>query len=94
MEECSDDLAKNFAATESGKRLRGTTVEEKAQNLQKGFGVLKTIKSQNACEHMPAWGNLKQKDPRWLVRFHKCKPDAPCAEWGKCVGDALGQPLK
>ena len=93
-DECADDFLKSYAATKFGARTRGANADEKAGNLKKALGFLKTSGKQNSCEHMPAWGNLKQKDPRWRVRYHKCAKDAACGVWGKCVGNALGQPLK
>jgi hypothetical protein len=92
--ECSAELTASYATTASAELLQGKTPEEKAKALTSGIDMLKKFaKNKNVCEHVPAWGNLKEKDPLWQVRYNKCKADAPCAEWGKCVGEALGKPL-
>ena len=91
--ECSEEFSLGYVGTEFGKRTVGKTPEEKANAIKKVLKIVKSVDSQNAC-NVPAWGNLAEKGPHWQVRYNKCKADAPCAEWGKCVGEALGAPLK
>ncbi len=90
--ECSAEFTAAYGSTELAKRINGNTPEEKAASIVKVLEMVKNIEGQNACD-MPAWGNLAGKDPKWQERYNKCKADAPCAEWGKCVGEALGQPM-
>jgi hypothetical protein len=91
--ECTNDFLKTYSATKFAEKVSGANVAEKTVALKSGLKMLKNLKGQNACENMPVWGNLTQKDPKWRVRYNKCKPDASCADWGKCVGEALGNPL-
>ena len=91
--ECSAEFSAAYSRTESATRVRGNTPEEKAAAIVNVLEMVKKLEGQNACSNIPVWGNLAGKDPKWQERYNKCKADAPCAEWGKCVADALGQPL-
>lgn len=98
--ECIDDLMPVFAATWKGEKVRGESVDEKVAAMTKGFGMMDFIKSEeertgkaidgSSYCNQPIWGNLSQMDPGWHTRYAACDPAAPCADWSKCVGAALG----
>ena len=91
--ECTKELAAAYVTSDFGKKTRGKTDEERAKNLTMAFGFLTKDPKKSLCKHMPGWGNLTEKDPRWQKRYNDCKKDAPCADWGKCVGAAIGNKL-
>jgi hypothetical protein len=90
--ECSAEFTATYGGTKFAERIQGDTPADKAATILKVLNMVKNIDGQSAC-NMPAWGNLAEKDPKWQVRYNKCKADTPCAEWGKCIGEALGTPM-
>ncbi len=93
--ECTDELTLRYASTEwAGGRMGDGTAEEKAGRLKKAINSMHKQEGKTICNDIADWGNLKEKGGRWLTRYHACDPNAPCDQWGQCVGDALGTPLR
>tara|TARA_B100000674_G_C37633750_1_gene820067 strand:+ start:259 stop:681 length:423 start_codon:yes stop_codon:yes gene_type:complete len=89
--ECKAEFTLAYGGTKLADIVKGNTPEEKAKAIQNALDIQKRIKQSPCKAH--AWGDLANKDPKWQIRYNKCKADAPCAEWGKCVGEALGKPM-